>query len=106
MARHEDALYRVRTGSTNKSYARPLAAMPAATITYPRSNFDGRRQGGSSDTSGMMEAMASAQAAQQAYQLGEQQLQWTQQVWNQEQPLMDASEQQQMALAAQEQAVT
>lgn len=58
---------------------------------------------GSSDSSGMMEAMASAQAAQQAYQLGEQQLQWTQQVWNQEQPLMDASEQQQMALAAQEQ---
>ena len=58
---------------------------------------------GSSNSSGMMEAMASAQAAQQAYQLGEQQLQWTQQVWNQEQPLMDASEQQQMALAAQEQ---
>ena len=52
---------------------------------------------GSADSSGMMEAMASAQAAQQAYQLGEQQLQWTQQVWNQEQPLMDASEQQQMA---------
>jgi len=59
---------------------------------------------GSSDSSGMMEAMASAQAAQEAYQLGEQQLQWTQQVWNQEQPLMDASEQQQMALAATEQA--
>ena len=60
-------------------------------------------KGGSADNSGMMAAMASAQAAQQAYQLGEQQLQWTQQVWNQEQPLMDASEQQQMALAAQQQ---
>jgi hypothetical protein len=59
---------------------------------------------GSADNSGMMEAMASAQAANQAYALGEQQLQWTQQVWNQEQPLMDASEQQQMALAATEQA--
>ena len=58
---------------------------------------------GSADNSGMMEAMASAQAAQQAYALGEQQLQWTQQVWNQEQPLMDASEKQQMALAAAEQ---
>jgi hypothetical protein len=58
---------------------------------------------GSANSSGMDEAMVSAQAAQQAYQLGEQQLQWTQQVWNQEQPLMDASEQQQMALSAQEQ---
>jgi hypothetical protein len=64
----------------------------------------GGSKGGSSDSSGMMEAMASAQAAQQAYSLGEQQLQWTQQVWNQEQPLMDASEQQQMALSAEEQA--
>jgi hypothetical protein len=64
----------------------------------------GGSKGGSSDSSGMMEAMASAQAAQQAYALGEQQLQWTQQVWNQEQPLMDASEQQQMALSAEEQA--
>ena len=59
---------------------------------------------GSSDSSGMMEAMASAQAAQEAYQLGTEQLNWTKQVWTQEQPLMDASEQQQMALAAQEQA--
>ena len=59
---------------------------------------------GSSDSSGMMEAMVSAQAAQQAYQLGTEQLNWTKQVWAQEQPLMDASEQQQMALAAQEQA--
>jgi hypothetical protein len=59
---------------------------------------------GSANSSGMYEAMASAQAAQQAYALGEQQLQWTQQVWNQEQPLMDASEKQQMALAAAQQA--
>ena len=64
----------------------------------------GDSKGGSPDNSGMMQAMASAQAAQQAYALGEQQLQWTKDVWNQEQPLMDASEKQQMALAAQEQA--
>ena len=57
---------------------------------------------GSADSSGMMEAMASAQAAQEAYSLGEQQLQWTQQVWNQEQPLVDASEQAQINLATQE----
>jgi hypothetical protein len=63
----------------------------------------GGGKGGSADQSGMVEAMASAQAAQQAYALGEQQLQWTQQVWNQEQPLMDASEKQQMALAAAQQ---
>ena len=61
-------------------------------------------KGGDANNSGMIEAMASAQAAQQAYALGEQQLQWTQQVWNQEQPLMDASEKQQMALAAEQQA--
>src|SRR4029077_19562832 len=60
----------------------------------------GGDKGGSADQSGMMQAMASAQAADKAYQLGEQQLQWTQQVWNQEQPLMDDSEKQQMALAA------
>jgi hypothetical protein len=63
----------------------------------------GGDKGGSADSSGMAEAMASAQAAQESYALGEQQLQWTQQVWNQEQPLMDASEQQQMSLAAEEQ---
>jgi hypothetical protein len=63
----------------------------------------GGDKGGSADSSGMMEAMASAQAAQQSYALGEQQLQWTQQVWNQEQPLMDASEQAQMAVDAAEQ---
>jgi len=63
----------------------------------------GGNKGGSADDSGMVEAMASAEAAQQAYALGEQQLQWTQQVWNQEQPLVNASETQQMALSSQEQ---
>ena len=63
----------------------------------------GSDKGGSANSSGMEEAMASAQAAQQAYALGEQQLQWTQQVWNQEQPLMDASEQAQMSLEAEQQ---
>jgi hypothetical protein len=63
----------------------------------------GGNKGGSADQSGMYAAMASAQAAQQAYALGEQQLQWTQSVWNQEQPLIDASEKQQMALSQQEQ---
>ena len=57
---------------------------------------------GSADSSGMMEAMASAQAAQEAYQLGEQQFQWSQQVWNQEQPLVDASEQAQINLSNEE----
>jgi hypothetical protein len=60
-------------------------------------------KGGSADQSGMYAAMASVEAANKAYALGEQQLDWTKQVWNQEQPLMDASEQQQMALSAQEQ---
>jgi hypothetical protein len=47
----------------------------------------------------MYAAMASAQAAQEAYQLGEQQLQWSQQVWNQEQPLINQSEQAQITLS-------
>lgn len=51
----------------------------------------------------MYAAMASAQAAERAYQLGEEQLQWTKDVWNQEQPLVDASEQQQLELAKQQQ---
>jgi hypothetical protein len=63
----------------------------------------GSDKGGSADSSGMMEAMASANAANQAYALGEQQLQWTQQVWNQEQPLQDEAEQQQIALAKEQQ---
>jgi hypothetical protein len=53
----------------------------------------GGSKGGSADESGVYEAMASAQAADQAYALGEQQLQWSQQVWNQEQPLVNQSEQ-------------
>lgn len=64
----------------------------------------GGGKGGSSDSSGMIEAMASVQAANQAYALGEQQFQWSQQVWNQEQPLINQSEQTQIALAQQEQA--
>ena len=57
---------------------------------------------GSADQSGMYMAMASAQAAQEAYALGEQQFQWSQQVWQQEQPLMDAAEQAQISLSTQE----
>lgn len=38
--------------------------------------------GQDANSSGMTEAMASAQAAERAYQLGEQQLQWTKDVWN------------------------
>jgi hypothetical protein len=63
----------------------------------------GGGKGGQADQSGMYMAQASAEAADKAYKLGEQQLQWTQQVWNQEQPLMDASEKQQMALSAEQQ---
>lgn len=70
----------------------------------------GGGKGGSSDASGMYSALASAQAADQAYALGEQQLQWTQQVWNQEQPMIQAvtsadvaAQQQQTAFAAQQQ---
>lgn len=53
-------------------------------------------KGGSSDASGMMAAMASAQAAQLAYAIGEQQLVWAEEVWVQEQPLMDESQQAQI----------
>lgn len=57
----------------------------------------GGSKGGSADQSGMYQAMASAQAADQAYQLGMQQLQWAKQVWNQEQPLITQAEQAQIA---------
>lgn len=60
-------------------------------------------KGGSSDSSGMMMAMISAQAAQQAYSLGEQQLQWAKDVWNQEQPLVTQAEQQQIAISKEQQ---
>jgi hypothetical protein len=63
----------------------------------------GGKGGGDASNQGVIEAMISAQEAQQQYQLGEQELQWTQQVWQQEQPLVDASTKQQMALATQEQ---
>ena len=62
----------------------------------------GSSKGGSADQSGMYMAMASAQAADQAYQLGLQQLQWSQQVWNQEQPLVNQSEQVSIQLGQQE----
>jgi hypothetical protein len=64
----------------------------------------GSSKGGSADQSGMYQAMAAADAADKAYQLGEQQFQWSQDVWNQEQPLMDAATQAQMALEAQQSA--
>jgi hypothetical protein len=64
----------------------------------------GGGKGGSADPSGMYMAMASAQAAQEAYQLGEQQLKWTQDVYNQQWPLISESEQTQIALAQEEQA--
>lgn len=59
-------------------------------------------KGGSPDPSGMYEAMIAAQAAQQEYQLGEQQLQWAKDVWAQEQPLVTEAEQTQIALAKQQ----
>lgn len=62
----------------------------------------GGGKGGSADPSGMYMAMASVQAAQMAYNLGEQQFQWAQNVWNQEQPLVDQSEQISIQLAQQE----
>lgn len=44
--------------------------------------------GKGADSSGVANAQASAQAAQQEYQLGEQQLQWAQQQWGQEFPIV------------------
>ena len=52
----------------------------------------GGKSSGSADPAGMYAAAASAQEAQLAYNLGEQQLQWAQTQWNQEQPLINASE--------------
>jgi hypothetical protein len=48
----------------------------------------GGGKGGSADQSGMMQALVSAQAAQQAYQLGGQELDWSKQQWAQEYPYM------------------
>lgn len=56
----------------------------------------------SPDNSGVTEALISAQAAQQEYQLGEQQLQWAKDVWNQEQPLVSQADQLQIQLAQQQ----
>lgn len=53
-------------------------------------------KGGSSDSSGMAAAMSSVYAANMSYNLGQQQLQWSKDVWNQEQPLMNESEQAQI----------
>lgn len=54
-------------------------------------------KGGSADQSGMYAALASAQAAQESYALGSQQLDWAKSVWNQEQPLVNQAEQGQLA---------
>jgi hypothetical protein len=54
---------------------------------------------GSADSSGVAAAQASAQAAMLSYSLGEQQLKWAQDVWNQEQPLVTQSEQAQIAVS-------
>ena len=59
-------------------------------------------KGGSADQSGMFAAMASAAAADKAYKIGSEQLDWAKQVWAAEQPLMEESEKRQMALAAAE----
>jgi len=48
----------------------------------------GGGKGGSADQSGMFAAMASAQAANQAYQFGTQELDWSKQQWAQEYPYM------------------
>jgi hypothetical protein len=69
----------------------------------------GSAKSGQANSSGMFEALASAQAADQAYQLGTQQLQWAQTQWNQEQPMVQqvvstdvASQQQQMQFATEQ----
>jgi hypothetical protein len=73
----------------------------------------GNQKGGQANASGMFQALASAQAADQAYQLGTQQLQWAKDQWNAEQPMVQqvvstdvASQQQQMQEAAQLQPLT
>lgn len=48
----------------------------------------GGKKGGQADQSGMLTALVSAQAADKAYQLGNQQLDWTKQQWNTEWPYM------------------
>jgi hypothetical protein len=48
----------------------------------------GGGKGGQADQSGMYQALVSAQAAQQAYALGSQELDWSKQQWAQEYPYM------------------
>lgn len=62
----------------------------------------GGGKGGSADQSGEMAAMASAQEAQLMYNLGEQQLQWSESEFNQEQPLVNQAEQTQIQLGQQD----
>ena len=62
----------------------------------------GGGKGGSADQSGMMQAMAAAQEADKMYSLGEQQLQWSEQVWNQQEPTVIAAANAQMALEKQQ----
>ena len=61
----------------------------------------GSDKGGSADQSGMMQAMASAEAATKMYDLGMKQLDWTKEVWTQEQPLIDKSQQAQIDYSTQ-----
>jgi hypothetical protein len=70
----------------------------------------GNAKGGQANSSGVFAALASAQAADQAYALGQQQLQWAQTQWNQEQPQVQqviatdiAAQQQQTAFATEQQ---
>ena len=58
--------------------------------------------GKSANDSGMVQAQAAADAANKAYALGEEQLQWSKDVWNQNQPLMTQTEQAQLALYTQQ----
>jgi hypothetical protein len=62
----------------------------------------GGKGGGQGDQSGVMAAMASEHAAELSYNLGEQQLQWAKDVWNQEQPLITQSENMQIQVAQQD----
>ena len=59
----------------------------------------GGGKGGSASDAGVVAAEISAQEADKMYQLGEQQLQWAKDVWNQEQPLVNQSEQMALALS-------
>lgn len=66
----------------------------------------GGGKGGSADQSGEMAAMASAQEAQLAYNLGSQQLQWAKDTFNEEQPLVNEAEQVQIDLGKKQEAAS